>query len=221
MINLTQSKNWNRNVGCLSSRLLGGETEPLGRQNNHSRKPIVRKPVENKNLFGFEYSSSSNDESDPDMNGWSRVERKLNSDEKKKRATKRKDVKKRDTACKASKMVSLGPITAETVDYFRQDNTSYNEAKILAVKELLQYKLDYDVEELEALTIDDTKMSNKGDDIINVAMSSEDEVRDIYKRKAECKEESITVRCYIPPSFYKRFMFISEVCAEKRKLNKI
>ena len=59
-------------------------------------------------------------------------------------------------------------------------------------------------------------MSTKGDDILNVALGTEDEVREIYARKAESRNENLIVRNYIPPNFYSRYMYLNNVCSEKR-----
>ena len=50
-------------------------------------------------------------------------------------------------------------------------------------------------------------------------MSTEDEIKELYYRKAETRNENITVRNYIPQNFHARFMFLSSVCAEKRVEN--
>ena len=56
----------------------------------------------------------------------------------------------------------------------------------------------------------------KGDDIINVAMATEDKIRELYTRKAELKNEDIVLRSYIPPNFHRRFMYLNSVCADRR-----
>ena len=69
---------------------------------------------------------------------------------------------------------------------------------------------------MDSLQIQETRLSKRGEDIINVAFASEDEVKDLFMRKAEMKDESVTLRNYIPPNFHERVMYLNAVCAEKR-----
>ena len=41
-------------------------------------------------------------------------------------------------------------------------------------------------------------------------------LRDIYQRKAECKNDDTTVRNYIPPHFYERFTALNKICGLRR-----
>ena len=50
-----------------------------------------------------------------------------------------------------------------------KDNKTFEEAKVCAVKELLKFDLNYDEEELKELQIMETRISKRGDNIINVA----------------------------------------------------
>ena len=99
-----------------------------------------------------------------------------------------------------------------------KSKNDFEDAKIKAIKELLSYSLNYDDDELESLNIQETKLSKRGDDIINVAFASEDKVKDLFIRKAELKNEYVTLRNYIPPNFHERFMHLNAVCSEKRSL---
>ena len=179
-------------------------------------KVKVRKPVASSNWFGMDTSS---DDSETELNEWKMIGRRATAEEKKIAGKRRKEERKRDCASRAARMISMGPISGETINYFRKDGTGFEDAKKEAVKEFLQYNLDYDVEELRSLRIEETRLSTKGDDIMNVALASEDDVHEIYVRQSECRNEKIVVRCYIPPNFYKRFMALNEVCAKKRTDN--
>ena len=96
---------------------------------------------------------------------------------------------------KAAHMASIGPITMQSVKFFQRNDTSFEEAKILAVQEFLQYKLEYTEEEIR-----ETRLSTKGDGIINIAMAMEEMIRDLYIHKAECGDDKVVVRSYIPPT---------------------
>ena len=173
----------------------------------------IRKPVSIDNWFGLE---SCTEDSDSDSSEWNKVERRDKAEEKKKKQSMKKQDKMRDCASRAARMVSIGPISMKNVDYFRSRTVGFEEAKCIAIKEFLQYNLGYDTEDLRDLRIMDTRMSTRGDDIMNVALATEEDTREIYMRKAETKNSDIVVRNYIPPNFYKRYMHISEVCAGRR-----
>ena len=113
-------------------------------------------------------------------------------------------------------MVSLGPLLWNSVEYFKNGKTNYDEAKKQAVFEFLQYNLNYSTGELEELEITDTRMSSK-DEVINIAFVNEDNIRELYSRKAESRNDNIILRCYVPPNFHERLMALSRVCTDKRK----
>ena len=173
----------------------------------------IRKPVAITKWFGIDTSS---EESEEDESSWSEVDYRKKRDEKKRRQKKRKLELKSECARKASCMVTLGPVSMRSIDFFRSKGRNFEDAKCDAVKEFLQFNLEYNQEELDSLQIIETRISVKGDNIINVALSSEDEVREIYYRKAELRNEDVTVRGYIPPNFHARFIYLSGICAEKR-----
>ena len=109
----------------------------------------VRKPPVITKWFG---TVTSSDESEDDTK-WSEVDNKKKREDKKKRQIKRKNELKTECATKASCMVSLGPISMRSIEYFMEGNKNFESAKISAVKEFLQYNLDYNQEELETLNI--------------------------------------------------------------------
>ena len=159
---------------------------------------------------------STTEESEEDKEDWSDVMRKRKSEEKRRMRKKRRENRKTECSTKAANMASLGPISWDSINYFRKAGRSPETAKTLAVKEFLQYNLNYTVEELEELDIVETRVSTKGDGIVNIAMSSEESIRELYIRKAETRNEDITLRSYIPPNFHKQFMYINKICTEKR-----
>ena len=124
---------------------------------------------------------------------------------------------KREVATKASHMASLGPISLQSVNFFQKDGNTFEIAKTLAVCEFLQYNLGYTMEDLNKIEILETRMSMSGDEFINVALVSDDDIYKIYIQQSEIRNEDITIRCYIPPNFHKRFMALNSICTDKRK----
>ena len=183
-------------------------TEPV------KQKPPIRKPIQVvNNWFGID---SSSEESEEDDDNWNTIDRKKKAEEKRKKAAHKRINRQKECAGKAAIMVSLGPVTAASVEFFRSTLVSYDEAKKLAIKEFLQYNLGYDEEELVSLEIMETRMSSKDDNIINVAMATEDAIRELYTRQAAIKNDDIVLRTYIPPNFHKRFMYLNSICADRR-----
>ena len=45
------------------------------------------------------------------------------------------------------------------------------------------------------------------------------DIRELYSRKAESRNDNLTIRNYVPPNFHERFMFLNKICAEKRAEN--
>ena len=42
-------------------------------------------------------------------------------------------------------------------------------------------------------------------------------IRDMYARKADCKNYKVQFKPYIPPKFFEQFVAISRICAERRE----
>ena len=181
------------------------------RQKKTTPPPIRKPPI--LDWFGFD----TTDESEPENEEWSAVERKKKGIERRQRAAKRKEKIKRESALRASHMVSIGPISLGSVEYFRQNGETFENAKKAAVKEFMKYNLDYSDEELDNLRIAETRISTKGDDIVNVALEDEEEVKGLYSRKAESRNDNIVLRSYIPPNYHERFMYLNGICTEKRR----
>ena len=59
-------------------------------------------------------------------------------------------------------------------------------------------------------------MSTKGEDVMNIALATEDDIRELYLRKAEMQDDKIIVRSYVPPNFYERFFHLGRICTEKK-----
>ena len=176
--------------------------------------PKIRKPVTE--WFGMG-TSSEDSEPDIDLEEWSDVDRKRRNQEKKIKAAKRKHTMKQECATRAMNMFSIGPITIDSVEFFRKKGLNFEESKVAAFKEYLRYNLNYGIEELEVLKVAETRLSTKGDAILNVALENIDDVKEVFVRRAESGNDNLVVRCYIPPNFHERFMAINKICMEKRQ----
>ena len=97
-------------------------------------------------------------------------------------------------------------------------NGNKEEARQLAVKEMLGHFLDFSEEELEKLGIEETRESK--DDIVYFAAKDENILREIHFRKAESKNDEFVTRNYVPPQFHARYMAVSRVCTRRRQENK-
>ena len=79
----------------------------------------IRKPMVIKEWFGDE-STDSSDDSEADYTGWNMVERKKKVEEKKKRQRKRREERKHNCAVRAASMVSLGPVSIASIEFFHE-----------------------------------------------------------------------------------------------------
>ena len=95
-----------------------------------------------------------------------------------------------------------------------------DKAKIMIVKDFLASQLAYEPDKLEKIQIKETRMATKGENIIYVALEEQSEVKEVYLRKAELKNDEVTVCNYIPPNFYSRFTYLNTVCREMREQDK-
>ena len=126
-------------------------------------------------------------------------------------------MKEEETYAKARGTLGIGPIYKETRKHFENIISDKNEARILAVKEMLGYFLDFNEEELQKLDIRETKEGK--DNIIYFSAGCEPLLREIYRRKAESMNENITIRNYVPPQIYSRFKELNKICKDKRTMN--
>ena len=179
-----------------------------------SKQVKIRKPPKIEKWFGFD---SDSDEADTDDSEWSEVDRKKRREEKKKAQNRKKREIEQMTAMKASSMIGIGPIDSNWVERHKNEKIKFEDSKVLIVKELLARELEYNEEELEELDIRETRLVTKGDGIIYMAMGDQDQIKEIYKRKAELKNDDLTVRSYIPPNYFDRFTHLNRVCKEKRE----
>ena len=163
-----------------------------------------------------EISSEEGENTDEEI--WEGVERKKRNRMKRERQKKRKNKIEANTSEKASKMIGLGPITQESIDFFEKQGHNFEKAKHEAAKEYLSFFLKFSEQEIEKLNIVGTQLVPK-DDILYLALESTQGIKDIYSRIARCKNPDVSTRNFVPPQWYERYMFISKKCAELRNEN--
>ena len=63
------------------------------------------------------------------------------------------------------------------MEQHRVEKVPFETSKILAIKDLLRRELEYSQEDLEELSIVETKMTYKGEDVIYFAVTEEDHLK--------------------------------------------
>ena len=189
---------------------------PAPRRSEERSKLKIRKPVEIKTWFG---DVTSTEESESDTEGWNEIDRRKRNEQRRRRLRRKKQEKKTECARRAATMVGIGPISREKVMEEFREHTNYEEAKIIVLKSFLAENLGYDEKELEELKVAETKFASKGENVLNIALYSEEQTKELHIRKAESQNDRITVRNYIPPNFYETFMFLNRICTQKRAEN--
>ena len=162
-------------------------------------------------------ASTSDSEGEEDENNWDQVDRRAKNKMKKKAKKDKMKKKAAETATKARDIITMGPITRNDVETQRKPGTDFEQAKIAAVRQFLRKQLKYNKEEQDELVIIATKSAK--DDFIHVAVKNHDMIRDMFARKADCKNDKIQLKPYIPPQFFQRFCTMSRICKEKRSEN--
>ena len=61
-------------------------------------------------------------------------------------------------------------------------------------------------------------MAPKGD-ILYAALEDQNEVKEMYRRKAEMRNYEIMLKNYIPPQYFARYNALNKLCSERRKMN--
>ena len=179
-------------------------------QHNCSRD---RAPVHH--WFGESTSEDSSEEENESTANWSTIDREKKSKEKRKIAKERKSRKAAQVAMKVRRMASLGPISDQEIEQQWKITKDYEVAKVWAVKVHLAEFYDYNQDELDGLNILETKRTNR-DEVIYIAAESEQDIRDIYSRKAEHKVDETVEKSYIPPQYFEWFSMLNKLCSERR-----
>ena len=177
----------------------------------------IRKPLVITSWFGDETSSDS--ESSEDSESWSEVDRRRKNLERRRRRRKLKKEKEQKTSTRASSMAGVGPIERSSVMNYMDRGLNFEQAKIAALKKYLKLNLGYNESELESLSIEETKFASKGESILYIALSKPEQIKELHMRRAESKNEKLTVRNYIPPNMFERYMAINRQCTAARAMD--
>ena len=193
-------------------------------ENGRTKVPKIRKPPPPiTSWFGDLQSDVSDDSSSSGLESgndkWQEVERKKKVLLKKKLQKAKKKEKMEEVATKLQHMVGVGPICVKSEYYYRSKNLSAQAARIAAIKEYLEYNLDYNTEELAELNIMDTKRSGK-EDVIYFALDDVNQVKEVHYRRAAAANDDLIVRDYIAPQYYERYMALGRRAAQLRAEDK-
>ena len=192
-------------------------------------RPLENKVIEKKvkhavkHWFGSDSSSEEEDDQDEEKEemNWNIVERKKRRQEKSRKMKEKKKKRKEEVFRKAQHMVGLGPIDSDILEkHLEIERNNFEKAKEGTVKEHLKKYYKYNKRELEELEILETKYNPKGEGLIYIAVAEREQIRDIYKRKAECKRDETTLLNFIPPQIYKRFVALNKLCTARRMEDK-
>ena len=116
-------------------------------------------------------------------------------------------------------MIGLGPFDREDLEESCEKEKNFEKVKLNMVKKHLKQINKYNSEEIENMKIKETKITVKEDIFIYIAMEEIEEVRDLYRRKAEIKRDNVMLRNYVPPQLYSRFAALNSICKQKRLEN--
>ena len=183
---------------------------------NHDRKEKqkIRKPIVITTWFG---DTSEEDDTDSDSSdGWTEVERKRKNTERRRRTKRMKKEKEVRCAAKAACMAGVGPIKMSDIMNLVDGGMKFEDAKIEVLHNFLKENLGFNDTELSELSLVETKFATKGDNVLNVAMSNQEHIRELHIRRAESQNDRIIVRNFISPNFYKRYMTINRICTDRR-----
>ena len=70
----------------------------------------------------------------------------------------------------------------------------FEQAKIAAVRNYLQFYLKFEDEELDNMDIKETMTAAKGDDTLYVAFQNKGDIREVHLRMAECGNPDLNTR---------------------------
>ena len=74
--------------------------------------------------------------------------------------------------------------------------------------------MKFEVEELEEFNFTETKMGKAGDKIVYFAVEDHEDVKEVYRKKAECRNDHVIVKSYIPPQWFARYSALGRISAE-------
>ena len=126
--------------------------------------------------------------------GWLEVDRKKKSEEKRKKLKNKRKARETECLTKSGHMAGLGPIRmSDVTDLMARKHIGFEEAKVRVLADQLGYNSD----ELDELSVVETKFATKGENVLYVAMSLQEHIKKIHMRKAESWNNHIIVRNYV------------------------
>ena len=220
--------NWSRNVNeeLREAAKWEGNTKQrspeIGRRID-PEKLTKKKPKGMKALrkwFGQESPETSEVSSESDYSENDSMDEKINRKQRNKDRRRRnldnRKAKKHEAATKASHTIGCQPITLAQIKAQMDITKDDSKAREGAVREFLENYLQFNHEELQKIKILDTKLSAKGDSTVYVVFEDLDTIREIHWRVAEIKNPIIVIRNYIPPQFWRHYMFLNTECTRYR-----
>ena len=201
------------------------KTDKIDKNDKKNEKTDKIKEKQKRNAvnhwFGYEQEESeeedtSEEEKETDWNTVNRKEKKQLKDAKNKKKRKQN---MEETARKAQFMIGLGPISEKCFNDNIETEQNYEKAKVNMIKQYLKTTYKYNDNELNKINIMETKITIKKDIFIYIALDDLEDIKDIYRRKAEIRRDDTTLRSYVPPQFYERFVALNRICKDKRDLD--
>ena len=219
--------NWAREMSQISleSQLkLATKAAEENEQAKREGRDIVHKvkPKHEKKPLKLGDSIERHEENDwpweENLEDWDGTMEKVEKNKIKKDKEKKKNIEKIEKAARVGQCtIGIGPIKGQSFEYFYKITGDFPEAQKMAAVEFLQEYLKFDSEDLTDCNITDTKISRKGDDILFIVFDSPDIVKNIRRRIADCQNDHIRTREYVPPQFFNRHNAVSKYAAEMRE----
>ena len=201
-------------------KLATEEAERLEEKN----EAITRKPAMEKKPLKLGNSLDRHQEADWAWNqgdeDWDGTINKAEKNKEKKQKEKEiKEKKIRKAALLGRYTIGVGPIMPESITYFNNITADYEEAKRMAGAEFLTEYLKFNHEDMQDLEITDTRISQKGDNVLYLVLDSPEKVVNIRRRLADIQNHDIITCDFIPPQFYDRYRALSSHAKELRNNN--
>ena len=155
------------------------------------------------------------------LEDWDGTEEKIEIEKRKKiQRYRRRKMMQADTAKKGKHMVGLSPIRRQSIGFFNNITTDFEEAKRMAVNKFLVEYLQITEEEMLDFEIIDSLLAKNENDLMYVTFKEHSSIKDIHRRAAEIRNDDIKVRNYIPPQFWDRYFHLSRHCTKMRDEDK-
>ena len=216
-----KTKYWSKNI-VVKERKEKGDTakDVLAREEAAKKKVVKEKEKDDLKLKDQLHDEEDWSWSDSDLDWDGTVEKNEMMKKKKIDRYRRKKQLESKVANKAKHMLGLGPIRRESISYFHNIVSDYEEAKKMAVDEFLSEYMQLNKDERKEFEVIKTSIAKNDDDLLYVTFSDFESVRTIRTRVAIIQNEDIKVRNYIPPQFWQRYRFLSSYCNDERSKDK-